>query len=74
MESFALDVDWSEEIIGLVKPVIHDGYLHFTGKPGLVIDPGANVARCHLVVGETWFDSYACRFGHLRRQELRSLR
>ena len=43
-----IDTDWPE-------PVIHDGYLHFTGQPGLGIDLDEDVARRHLMPGETWF-------------------
>ena len=55
MEFHAMDVGWFEEIIDWPEPVIHDGYLHFTGQPGLGIDLDEDVARRHLMPGETWF-------------------
>ena len=56
MEFHALDVGWFEEIIDAPQPVIHDGHLHFTGKPGLGIELDEDVAHRHLMPGQTWFD------------------
>jgi len=55
MEFHALDVGWFEEIIDAPEPVIREGYLHFTGKPGLGIDLDEDVARRHLMPGQEWF-------------------
>ena len=56
LEFHALDVDWFDDLIARPEPTIQDGHLGFSGEPGLGIELDDDVARTHLLEGETWFE------------------
>jgi L-alanine-DL-glutamate epimerase-like enolase superfamily enzyme len=47
--------DWMDKLILHDGPVIKDGYIAVTSKPGLGIELNPDVARAHLAKGETWW-------------------
>lgn len=47
--------DWLDDVLVLDGSYIKDGHVRITEKPGLGVDLNPDVARAHLVEGETWW-------------------
>jgi len=47
--------DWLDDLLVLDGSYIEEGHVRITEKPGLGVDLNPDVARAHLVEGETWW-------------------
>ncbi len=54
IEFHALDVPWWDDLV-LDGPVIRDGFIHLSDKPGHGLELNEDVARAHLKPGSTFF-------------------
>lgn len=54
IEFHALDVPWWDDLV-LGGPVIRDGFIHLSDKPGHGLELNEEVARAHLKPGSTFF-------------------
>ena len=54
-ELHALDVAWFSDIVNSPEPLIQNGYLVLSGRPGLGIELNDEMARRHVVDGVGYF-------------------
>ena len=54
-EFHALDVTWFDDIVASSEPLIQDGYLVMSDRPGLGIELDDEEARKHVVEGASYF-------------------
>jgi L-alanine-DL-glutamate epimerase-like enolase superfamily enzyme len=54
LEFHAMDVPWWDDLV-TGGPVIKDGFIHLTDKPGHGLELNEDVARAHLKPGSTFF-------------------
>lgn len=58
LEFHAMDVPWWDDLV-TGGPVIKDGFIHLTDKPGHGLELNEDVARAHLKPGSTFFGETA---------------
>jgi L-alanine-DL-glutamate epimerase-like enolase superfamily enzyme len=59
LEFHCVDIPYWSDLVITDRPLIQDGYLHLSEKPGLGIELNEEVVRKHLAPGSTYFGSAA---------------